>query len=133
MRIREFRRADIPRLREIHARQGYGFRFPETRDLFAKYTVTDDSGLIVGFAGAESTVQIYGIFDSSWGSPHQRMDAIIQLHEPIRKKLKHKGFKTAHVWVDPQFKKFGRRLMAMGWVKALWDSYWKGTDGEGSE
>lgn len=129
MRIREFRKADIPRLRQIHADEGYGFKFPEVRELLARYTVEDDTGRIVGFAGAEKTVQVFGMFDSSWGSPHQRMDAIVKLHEPIRKKLHEKGFKTAHVWTDPKYPKFGARLMRLGWAKALWECFWKETSG----
>lgn len=125
MRIREFRKTDVPRLREIHAREAYGFRFPETRELFAKFTVTTDDGQIVGFAGAERTVQIYGIFDSTWGSPHQRMDAIVKLHKPLAAKVREKKFKTAHVWIDPKHPRFGERLMRMGWAKALWDCFWR--------
>jgi len=125
MRIRKFRKADIPQLRRIHQAQGYGFKFPETKELVAKFTVEADDGRIVGFAGAERTVQVFGIFDSEWGSPHQRIDAIAKLHEPIREELKRKGFKSAHVWTDPKWPKFGKRLMRFGWAKALWECYFK--------
>lgn len=124
MRIREFRKADLPRLKEIHKAEAYGFKFPETKGLVAKLTVEADDGQVVGFAVAEKTVQIYGVFDSTWGSPHQRMQAIVDLHEPMRRKLKAKGFKTAHAWLDPQFPAFWRRFMRLGWAKALWDSFW---------
>jgi hypothetical protein len=125
MKIRAFRMADVPQLRRIHQAQGYGFKFPETKELFAKFTVEADDGRVVGFAGAEKTVQVFGIFDSSWGSPHQRLQAIQALHEPIRQKLKAKGFKTVHVWLDPKWPKFGKRLSRMGWAQALWTCFWK--------
>src|SRR6185503_8502198 len=121
MRIRKFRKADVPELRRIHKAQGYGFRFPETKELFAKFTVEADTGEVVGFVGAERTVQIFGIFNSNWGSPHQRLDAIVKLHEPVRAELKKRGFGSAHVWVDPQFKGFGRKLLRLGWARALWE------------
>ena len=125
MQIRGFRKADTARLREIHKAEGYGFKFPETRELFARFTVTDDDGRIVGFAGAELTAQIYGIFDSTWGSPHQRMEAIIKLHEPIRERLKAKQIIAAHVWLDPKWPKFGKRLSALGWAEALWRCFFR--------
>ena len=125
MKIRKFRVADIPQLRRIHQAEGYGFKFPETKELFAKFTVEADDGQVVGFAGAERTVQIFGIFDSHWGSPHQRLDAIAKLHEPIRQEVKRKGFKAAHVWLDPKWPKFGRRLLRFGWAEALWRCFFK--------
>jgi len=128
MKIRKFRVADIPQLRRIHATRGYGFKFPETKELLAKFTVEADDGQVIGFAGAERTVQIFGIFDSEWGSPHQRMNAIAMLHEPIRQELKRKGFKTAHIWIDPKWPKFGRRLLQIGWAQALWQCFFKETN-----
>lgn len=125
MRIREFRKADVPQLRRIHKERGYCFKFPETRELIAKFTVEADDGRVVGFAGAERIAQIVGVFDAEWGSPHQRLEAIRMLHEPVQKALKKKGIKGAYIWTDPKWPKFGKRLLRFGWAEAVWRCFFK--------
>lgn len=85
--------------------------------------VVEEDGKVVGFAGAQLEAQIFGLFDPSWGVPGERMRVFAELHRPIAKKLKNMGVREAYVALDPKFPAFGRRLMSLGWKKALWDQY----------
>jgi hypothetical protein len=120
--IRDLRESDIEILREIHSRTGYGFDFPDFSAM-VNALVIEEEGRVVGFAGAQVEAQIFGIFDQSWGTPGERMKIFAQLHKPIAEKLASVGVKEAYVAVDPQFPAFGRRLMSLGWRKALWVHY----------
>lgn len=106
-------------MRKIHSKAGYGFKFPNLNTMEISYVVEED-GKVIGFAGAEMEAQVYGIFDPSWGSPHQRLRAICDLHAPIAQQLDLRGVKTANVALDPKFPKFGKRLSKLGWSEALW-------------
>jgi hypothetical protein len=110
-------------LREIHAKAGYGFEFPEISGLIGARVVEDPEGNVVGFAAGQLEAQIIGIFDPDWGTPGERMGVFASLHRPIAEKLAEKGAKEAYVAVDPKFPAFGRRLLSLGWKKALWDHY----------
>jgi hypothetical protein len=121
--IRRFRPTDLARLKEIHAKAGYGFEFPEVSSLFMARVIEDSEGNVVGLAGAQLEAQIFGIFDPDWGTPGERMVVFTSLHRPILEKLDEKGAKDAYVAIDPKFRGFGRRLMRLGWKKALWTQY----------
>lgn len=123
--IRRLRKSDIPKLREIHAKAGYGFDFPETEGMIGAHVAVDDEGNVVGFAGAQREAQVFGMLDPTWGTPGARMRIFAELHRPVAEKLEKCGVKEAYVAVDPKFPAFGRRLMRnFGWSKALWDHYW---------
>jgi hypothetical protein len=134
--IRDLRESDVVILREIYSRTGYGFDFPDFSGMFHKHgkrkgqlhkkkaaLVIVEDGKVVGFAGAQLEAQIFGIFDRSWGTPGERMKIFASLHKPIAEKLAKVGVKEAYVAVDPKFPAFGRRLMSLGWKKALWTHY----------
>lgn len=121
--FRDLRESDIAILREIHARVGYGFAFPDLQDMVAVQIVEDHEGNVVGFAGAQLEAQIFGIFDPSWATPGERMRVFASLHLPIAEELEKRGAKEAYVACDPKFRAFGRRLMSFGWRKALWTHY----------
>jgi hypothetical protein len=121
--IRDFRNADLPILREIHAKCGYGFDFPEIQGMIGGRVLEDLDGNVVGFAGAQLEAQIFGIFDPEWGTPGERMGAFAALHRPIAEKLAERGVKEVYVAIDPKFPAFGRRLMSMGWKRAFWEQY----------
>lgn len=122
--IRPLEKADVPILREIHARAGYGFEFPDIKGMTGVQVIEDEEGKVVGFIGAQIEAQIFGVFDPLWGSPGERMSMFASIHRPIAEFLKIQGVREVYVAVDPSFPAFGRRLMGFGWRKALWDHYW---------
>jgi hypothetical protein len=119
--IRRFRTSDLPRLREITEKIGITYEFPDPNGLITAQVLEDSEGNMVGFAGAQLEAQIFGVFDPSWGTPGERMFAFGALHRPIAEKLAEIGVKEAYIAVDTPA--FGRRLMSMGWRKALWTHY----------
>jgi hypothetical protein len=135
--IRDLRESDLPILREIYGRCGYGFDFPDFSGLFHKhgkrkgqlfrketaFAVLDDAGSLVGATLAQREAQIIGIFDPKWGTPGERMRTFAELHKPIAEKLEKQGVKEAYVAIDPKYPAFGRRLMSLGWKKANWTQY----------
>ena len=135
--IRDLRASDVPILREIYSRTGYGFDFPDLSYMFHKHgrkkgqlqkkraaLVIVEEGQVVGMVAAQLEAQLFGIFDPSWGTPGERMRTFADLHRPIAEKLKKSGVQEAYVALDPKFPAFGRRLMSFGWRKALWVHYW---------
>jgi hypothetical protein len=135
--LRDLRESDVPILREIYSRTGYGFDFPDLSYLFHKHgkrkgrlhakkaalVVEDDEGRVVGMVMAQVEAQIIGVFEPSWATPGERMRTFAQLHRPIAEKLKKHGVREVYVALDPKFPAFGRRLMSLGWRKALWAQY----------
>lgn len=117
-------RRDVPVLREIHRKCSYGFEFPDLSEMKTAWVVEDSEGNVVGMAGARLEAQIFGIFDPDWGMPGERMQVFQDLHRPIAEKLEEKGVKEVYVALDPKFPGFGRRLLRLGWKKALWPHYW---------
>lgn len=120
---RRLRKSDIPVLREIHRKAGYGFEFPDLKGMIGAEVIEDEEGKVVGFAAAQLEAQIVGIFDPSWGTPGERMRVFASLHVPIAEKLRKRGVREAYVACDPKYSSFGRRLMSFGWRKALWPHY----------
>jgi hypothetical protein len=110
-------------LKEIHAKCRYGFEFPDLRGLIGTRVIEDSEMNVVGVAGAQLEGQIFGIFDPDWGTPGERMGVFAALHRPIAEKLAEKGIREAYMAIDPKFPAFGRRLMRLGWKRALWTQY----------
>jgi hypothetical protein len=119
--IRPYQESDFARLREITEKIGIEYPFPDPQAMITAQVVEDEAGNMVGFAGAQREAQIFGVFDPQWGTPGERMRAFCALHAPIAEKLAAEGIKEAYIAVDTAA--FGRRLMSMGWRKALWTHY----------
>lgn len=123
MRIRRLRSKDIPEIERIHREQGYGFELPNIGELESCYVV-EHEGRVVALAGAEINAQIVMIMDHGWGSPHERMKAICRLHGPITRYLDWRGVVKAYIALDPKYRRFGARMLKIGWKEALWKHYW---------
>jgi hypothetical protein len=85
--------------------------------------VIEEEGKVVGMVAAQLEAQLFGVFDPTWGAPGERMRIFAALHLPIAEKLEKLGVQEAYVALDPKFPAFGRRLMSLGWRKALWTVY----------
>lgn len=120
--IRKMRSADVPKLKALHEKAGYGFEFPSVEQIEVA-RVIEEGGRIVGWVGAKLEAEIVGIFDLDWGTPGERMKAFAHLHAPIAVELNRLKVQTANVHLDPKFPAFGRRLSQLGWSKALWSNY----------
>lgn len=110
---------------------GEGYEFPDLSDpVFVTVQVlTDENDRPVQALIAKQTVEMYLLMDKRWGSPRWRWEAFKQLHRLTRVMLRSLGYDTVHAWLPPQIEKsFGvRKLMRIGWKKALWPCFFRST------
>jgi hypothetical protein len=154
MHIREYTAADLESLRRLHSAQGMPYQFPDlTNPLFLTKLVIErdspgddsreihglDSRNVNGIAGREIigaiflrlTSEAYFLLDPGAGTPRDRWQSLLMLHEAARADAAHRGLDDAHAWLPPQVANaFGRRLSRLGWFREPWPSFSRGTSAE---
>ncbi|MFY9752835.1 MAG: hypothetical protein WAJ92_09355 [Candidatus Acidiferrales bacterium] len=129
MRIRPYQEADLDALREIHARQGFDYNFPDLSEpiFVSKIVLQDESGCIAMASLARLTCEIYLLADPAAGTPLQRYEQLLALQGAGQQDLLTRGLEDAHAWLPPSIsERFGRRLETFGWVRDdLWTPYCK--------
>ncbi len=124
MRIREYRETDVPRLRAVYDRQGFTYPFPDLNDrvFFAGAVVEDFSGA----AFLRRTAEAYLFIDPDAGTPRQRWQTFLRLHELLRRQAQSVGLHEVYCWVPPelgQSNKFCERLLSLGWREDKWRNF----------
>lgn len=127
-RIREYTDGDLETLREMHARAGAGYAFPNVSDpLFvSKLVLQDERGEVVMATLARLTCEMYLLIDRAEASePRETYRRITDLHRAGEQDLLARGLEDAHAWLPPGIaRRFGRRLEALGWVRDdAWTPY----------
>jgi hypothetical protein len=126
MRIREYAPEDEAALREMHARQGFEYPFPDlSNQLFlTRLVLEDDSGRAVMAVLGRVTCEVYLLAEPAAGTPRERWWRLMGLHEAARRDLCARGFDDATCWIPPRIARaFGRRLTRLGWVRDPWPAY----------
>jgi hypothetical protein len=121
-----YRSEDEPALKQMHGAQGFGYTFPElTNPLFvSKVVLEDDDGRPMMAALGRVTCEVYLLADPKAGTPRERFQRLLVMHEASRRDLEARGFDDATCWVPAQIAKaFSRRLERLGWVRDPWPSY----------
>jgi hypothetical protein len=144
VRIREYNESDLDVLRRMHARQGFGYAFPDlAAPLFvSKLVLEDDGGRPVMASLARLTCEMYLLIDrgeseEAGGSdgrvksspaptgkhdPRERYAQFLALHQAGERDLLARGLEDAHAWLPPPIaRRFGRRLESLGWTR---DNTW---------
>jgi hypothetical protein len=150
MHIREYTAADLESLRRLHSAQGMPYQFPDlTNPLFlTKLVIERDSPdansrelrerdssspeladrEIVGAILLRLTSEAYFLLDPRAGTPRDRWQALLMLHEAARSDAARRGLDDAHAWLPPQVANaFGRRLSCLGWFREPWPSFSRST------
>ena len=135
MHIREYTAADLESLRQLHSAQGMPYQFPDlTNPLFLTKLVIErdspdtDSREVVGAILLRLTSEAYFLLDPSAGTPRDRWQALLTLHEAARTDAARRGLDDAHAWLPPQVANaFGRRLSRLGWFREPWPSFSRST------
>ncbi len=131
MTCRDLQSADLPRLQELFAAQGFEYEFPDLQSaqFIVKRVLVDDNGVILGAIAARQTVELFLLADPTWQTPRWRLEALRLQHEDMRQQLAVRGIRDAHAWLPPQIcRAFGRRLLkSFGWRKQMWDCYSRDT------
>ena len=129
MRIRGYREADLEALKQMHARQGFDYEFPDIADpiFVSKLLIEDEAGRTVMASLARLTCEIYLLADPEAGTPRERYARILALHQASERDVHASGLEDVHAWLPPRIaKRFGRRLEALGWVRDdAWTPYSK--------
>ena len=132
MVIREYRESDEAALRKIHSAQEFPYSFPDLRNpLFLTKIVltdeTDKSEAILGAALLRLTAEAYLLLDPRQGTPRQRWQGLLALHNAAQLDAQQRGLEDVHAWLPPRIATtFGRRLERLGWRRDNdWTPYCK--------
>jgi hypothetical protein len=153
MLVREYKSEDLDELKRIHAAQNFPYAFPDLRNpLFVTKIVLTNGEVTVapGFSPASSapretsaagangekiigaallrlTAEAYLLLDPASGTPRERWQTLLVLHEAARHNAWQRGLEDVHAWLPPAIaKKFGRRLEKLGWLRDdTWTPYCK--------
>lgn len=106
--------ADLARVQELHA--GLSTELP---DISHPLTVVKEGievdGILIAAGIARLELNVTLLMDRDWGTPIERLAAITQLQEEMRRKASALGLDWAYAEAD---EKFGKRLEEMGWQRA---------------
>jgi hypothetical protein len=130
MIIRDFKPADRESLKEILAKSRFQYAFPDTEDwrFNPAIVVEDDAGRIAMGAGLRMTSEAYLWADHEVGTPRERWQWLLGLHEAVRREAKHIGYRDVHAFLPPGMPKgFSRRLRGLGWVPETFEPWWRST------
>src|SRR5271169_4261453 len=131
MKIRTYEERDLEALQAIHARQGFGYVFPDlSNPLFLTKLVLGREEEGKGIAGAallRLTAEAYLLLDPQAGSPRDRWQSLLSLHEATRREALARGLEDVHAWLPPEIaEKFGQRITRLGWIRDdQWTPYCK--------
>jgi len=71
---------------------------------------------ILGAALLRLTAEAYLLLDPQQGSPRQRWQALLALHDAAQFDAQQRGLEDVHAWLPPRVAKtFGRRIERLGW------------------
>ena len=124
MKIRAYQPSDFSALESMFRQQGFEYELPDfDSPLFMSKAVLEDDRPVMAIA-SRLTAEEYFLMDRNWGTPEQKWQAFLHLHEAARKDLYSKGLEDCYCWLPPQVEKsFGRRLMRLDWAKNKWPSF----------
>jgi hypothetical protein len=82
---------------------------------------------VVGAAFLRLTAEAYLLLTPQEGTPRERWDGLLALHEATRQEAWARGLADVHAWLPPEIAaKFGKRLTRLGWVRDdTWTPYCK--------
>ncbi len=80
---------------------------------------------ILGAALLRLTAEAYLLLDPRAGTPRERWQWLLALHEAARRDAWQRGLEDVHAWLPPPIaKKFGKRLARLGWRRDdAWTPY----------
>jgi hypothetical protein len=126
MLIREYTERDLDALRGLHASQGFGYPFPDlSSPLFiSKLVLEDDCGAPAMAVLLRLTAETYLLHDPHAGTPRDRWQRFLVMHEATRRAAAARGLDDAQAFLPPPVARaFGRRLERLGWRRDPWPCF----------
>jgi hypothetical protein len=125
MLVRPYTDADLDSLRAMYAAQGFGYGLPDPSDpLFLVRTVVEEDGRPRMAALLRLTAETYLLADPREGTPRQRWQWLLALHETTRQAAAAQGLSDVQAFLPPAVaRSFGRRLAKLGWHSDPWCCY----------
>lgn len=145
LRIREYTPADFNALRRMHDAQGFGYPLPNLDSpMFVSKLVLEDDDY--GSTSAEKdasveggatsrpkivmailqrlTAETYLLHDPGAGTPRQRWQHFLALHDAARRDAAARGLDDVQAFLPPRIARaFGRRLSQLGWTRDPWPCF----------
>ena len=156
MLVREYRDSDLSALCAIHAAQGFDYALPDlTNPLFVTKLVLSRNNVAAGFSPAgpkdecasdagqkaaatqanavvgaallRLTAEAYLLLDPRAGTPRERWQWLLALHDAAERDAWQRGLEDVHAWLPPSIaQKFGKRVARLGWRRDdAWTPYCK--------
>jgi|SRR6267142_6157897 len=129
MPVRQYQESDLAELRRIYSVQQFPYAFPDLRHplFLTKIVVTGDNDRILGAALLRLTAEAYLLLDPRQGSPRQRWNSLLALHDAAQHDAQQRGLEDVHAWLPPRIARtFGRRIERLGWRRDdEWTPYCK--------
>jgi hypothetical protein len=142
MRVREYTAADFDALRRMHAAQNFGYPLPDLESpLFLAKLVLEEapeenevskeneesnsaSGRVVMAVLLRLTAETYLLHDPAAGTPRQRWQRFLALHQAARESAAARGLDDVQAFLPPRVaRSFGRRLQGLGWTHDPWTCF----------
>jgi uncharacterized protein involved in type VI secretion and phage assembly len=133
MLIREYKESDLDALRRLHAAQGFNYPFPDlSHPLFiSKLVLEDDSGAPAMAVLLRLTAETYLLHDPHAGTPRDRWQRFLVMHEATRRDAAARGLDDAQAFLPPPVARaFGRRLERLGWRRDPWPCFTRKVDAD---
>ena len=133
MEIRAYRESDLERIKEMHKRQNFPYPFPALSDpTFVVGAVAEEQGQAEMAVFLKVSAEVYMILDPDHGTPRDRWQGLLQIHEAVRRQAVDLGLESLQCWIPPELAKktttgreasFVRRLGSLGWTEDAWRSF----------
>jgi hypothetical protein len=123
--VRAYTEADFEAVLAMHAAQGFGYALPDLSDpLFLVRGIVEEDGRPRMAAFLRLTAEAYLLADPREGSPRERWQWLLALHEAMRREAAARGLADVQAFLPPRVARaFGRRLAALGWRRDPWTCY----------
>jgi hypothetical protein len=90
----------------------------------AKSSANQREPRIVMAALLRLTCEAYLLHDPAAGSPRERWQNLLAMHDAVRADARARGLEDVHAFLPPLVERaFGRRLARLGWVRDPWASF----------
>ena len=123
MIIRPYTEADVERVKELHAAQGFEYEFPDfSRPEFIIRSVIENGNGVEAGLFLRKTAEVFLLMQPM--ARKAALQRILIFDREIPPLAARKGFSDVHAWLPPEIeKRFGKLMEHLGWRKQLWPSY----------